>query len=265
MHYPWQEGTTMPYANHRGVHIHYQVEGDGPPVVLQHGSTARIERWYQHGYVEALKPHYQLILVDARGHGASDKPHDRAAYALSYRVGDIVAVLDDLGIQRAHYHGYSMGGWIGFGIAKHAADRVHSLILGGAHPYAERAEPFHHVDGTDPEAFITALEQFVGMRFTPEIKAQMMENDLQALAAAMHDRESLVEVLPTMTMPCLLFVGEADPRFPKVQECVQSMPHAKFVSLPDLNHTQAHMRSDLVLPHMMPFLQQVSQEATTRQ
>ncbi|SRR5712691_539251 len=102
------------------------------------------------------------------------------------------------------------------------------------------------------------------MRFTPEIKAQMLENDLQALAAAMHDRDSLVEVLPIMTMPCLLFVGEADPRFPKVQECVQSMPNATFVSLPDLNHAQANMRSDLVLPHITQFLQQVSHKTTAR-
>jgi pimeloyl-ACP methyl ester carboxylesterase len=258
---PHQEGMIMPYVNNHGVRIHYRVEGDGPPLVLQHGTTARIERWYQFGYVEALQPHYQLILVDARGHGASDKPHDRAAYALPSRVGDIVAVLDALGIEKAHYHGYSMGGWIGFGMAQQAADRVHSLILGGAHPYAERAEPFHHVDGTDPAAFIAALEQFVGMRFTPEITAQMLENDLQALAAAMHDRDSLADVLPTMTMPCLLFVGEADPRCAKVQECVTRMPNATFVSFPDLNHAQAHLRSDLVLPHLLTFLQQVSQKA----
>jgi pimeloyl-ACP methyl ester carboxylesterase len=151
-----------------------------------------------------------------------------------------------------------MGGWIGFGMAKHAADRVRALIIGGAHPYADSAEAFRGVDGTDPDAFIAALEKFAGTRATPEIRERILRNDLQALVAAMHDRDSLGDVLPTMTMPCFLFVGEADPRFPNVQECVKSMPNATFVSIPDLNHSQANMRSDLVLPHVTQFLSEHS-------
>ena len=79
---------SMPYANNNGVRVHYEVEGSGPPLVLQHGSTSNIQSWYQNGYVEPLKPHYQLILMDARGHGASDKPHDSVSYALPLRVSD---------------------------------------------------------------------------------------------------------------------------------------------------------------------------------
>ena len=248
----------MPYANNQGIRIHYQVEGEGPPLVLQHGSTSSIQAWYQNGYVEPLKGDYQLILVDARGHGDSDKPHDAASYALPLRVSDIVAVLDDLSIPKAHYYGYSMGGWIGFGMAKHAADRVRALIIGGAHPYADSAEAFRDVDGTDPEAFIAAMEQFTGIRVTPEIRERILGNDLRALAAAMHDRDSLEDVVPTMTMPCLLFVGEEDPRFPKVRECVKPMPKATLVSLPKLNHAQANMRSDLILPHVLAFLREHS-------
>jgi pimeloyl-ACP methyl ester carboxylesterase len=208
----------MPYADNNGVRIHYQVEGNGSPLVLQHGSTSSIQAWYQNGYVEPLKADYQLVLVDARGHGQSDKPHDSASYALPLRVSDIVAVLDDLGIETAHYYGYSMGGWIGFAMAKHAADRLRTLIIGGAHPYAESAEAFHGVDGTDPDAFIAAMEKFAGQKAPPEARERILGCDIQALAAAMHDRDSLEDIVPTMTMPCFLFVGEADPRFSKVQQ-----------------------------------------------
>src|SRR5438046_9019909 len=128
----------MPYANHQSTRIHYQVEGEGPPLVLQHGFTGNLKRWYSFGYVDALKADYQLILVDARGHGASDKPHDPAAYALPLRVGDVLAVLDALHLDKVDYWGYSMGGWIGFGMAKYAAKRVQSLVIGGAHPYEQR-------------------------------------------------------------------------------------------------------------------------------
>jgi pimeloyl-ACP methyl ester carboxylesterase len=84
----------MPYVNNGGVRIHYQVEGEGPALVLQHGFTESVTDWYESGYVGALTPDYRLILIDARGHGASDKPHDPDAYALNRRVSDVAAVLD---------------------------------------------------------------------------------------------------------------------------------------------------------------------------
>ena len=245
----------MPHADHNGLHIHYKVEGEGPPLVLQHGSTMSIERWYQTGYVEPLEQHFQLILVDGRGHGASDKPHDRAAYALSLRVGDVVAVLDSLRIEKTHYLGYSMGGWIGFGMAKYAANRVHSLMIGGAHPYAEHFAAFRNIDGTDQEAFIKALEQLIGIHITSEMKTRVLANDIKALAASMHDRKSNEDVLATMKMPCFLFVGETDHRsYPQVLKCVKQIPNATFISLPNLDHAEAFMRSDLVLPHIINFL-----------
>ena len=69
----------MLYAHNQGVRIHFTVEGEGPPLVLQHGFASSLQTWYITGYVEALQSDYQLILVDARGHGGSDKPHDPAA------------------------------------------------------------------------------------------------------------------------------------------------------------------------------------------
>lgn len=66
----------MPYANNQGVQIYYQVTGNGSPLVLQHGFSASIADWYIFGYVEKLHNNHRLILVDARGHGASDKLHD---------------------------------------------------------------------------------------------------------------------------------------------------------------------------------------------
>jgi len=65
----------MPYANNQGIRIRYEVEGTGPPLVLQHGSFGSGADWRDFGYTSALSNDHQLILVDARGHGASDKPH----------------------------------------------------------------------------------------------------------------------------------------------------------------------------------------------
>ena len=86
----------MPYADNNGVRIHYHVGGEGPPLVLHHGLAGDLETWRAFGYVDSLNTDYLLILMDARGHGASDKPHDPEAYAMEHRVGDVVTVLDDL-------------------------------------------------------------------------------------------------------------------------------------------------------------------------
>jgi pimeloyl-ACP methyl ester carboxylesterase len=245
----------MAYASNQGVRIHYQVEGSGPPLVLQHGFVLNGEVWRQFGYVRGLRDDYQCILLDARGHGLSDKPHDPAAYTLQKRVEDVIAVLDALAIEKAHFFGYSVGGWIGFGMAKYAPERVDALLLGAAHPYADHTwDAFRHVDGTDPEAFIAALEVVVGQRVPPELKPRVLDNDLRALAAAAQERPALEDVLSTMTMPCLLLVGEDDARYAAVQECARQIALAKFVSLPGLNHATGLMRSDCMLPPVTKFL-----------
>jgi pimeloyl-ACP methyl ester carboxylesterase len=69
---------------------------------------ASLESWHDFGYVSALQDDYRLILLDAREHGDSDKPHSPEAYELKTRVADITVVLDDLGIAQAHFLGYSM-------------------------------------------------------------------------------------------------------------------------------------------------------------
>ncbi|MDQ5830432.1 MAG: alpha/beta hydrolase, partial [Actinomycetota bacterium] len=105
----------MPYADNRGVRIYYEVEGEGSPLVLGHGFSDSLESWREYGYTEPLKQEHRLILIDARGHGASDKPHDPEVYGLEQRPADVVSVLDDLDIAQVHYFGYSLGGWIGLG------------------------------------------------------------------------------------------------------------------------------------------------------
>jgi pimeloyl-ACP methyl ester carboxylesterase len=55
-------------------------------------------------------------------------------------VADVVAVIDAVGVERAYFWGYSMGGYIGFGMAKHAPQRINALVIGGQHPFARNQE-----------------------------------------------------------------------------------------------------------------------------
>ena len=249
----------MPYARNTGVRIHYQVEGDGPPLILQHGFTSGLKSWYANGYVEPLKKEYRLVLIDARGHGASDKPHDPKDYELRLRVGDVTSVMDDLGIDKCHYLGYSMGGRIGFGIAKFVPERFHSLIIGGMNPYGSGGETTQgriELLKQGMAAYVANSEAQSGP-IEPERKAWLLANDPEALIAATlapRGTERMEEVLPTMTMPCLLYCGEADGFFPGAKECIKDLPNARFVSFPGLDHGQTSRAGNLVVPHVQEFL-----------
>lgn len=245
----------MPYVDNQGVHIYYEVKREGPPLVLVHGFSDSLDSWREYGYTEPLKKEHRLILIDARGHGASDKPHDPEAYGLQQRPADVVAVLDDLDIDLAPYFGYSLGGWIGLGLAKYAPERVSSLIIGGAQPYGQSMGLFRQALGDGIEGWIGVAEKMLGSPASPEMKERFRSNDLEALRASVaNDRPDISEIVPTMTMPCLLYAGQADPLCPLVERCATELPDASFFSLPGLNHIQGAVRSDLVLPHVAGFL-----------
>jgi len=248
----------MPFALNQGVRIHYETAGQGPALVLHHGTMGSGPDWRDLGYVDALKDRYRLILIDARGHGRSDKPHDPKAYDLSLRAGDVVAVLDDLGVPSAAFLGYSMGGWIGFGLAKHFPERFNAFIIGGAHPYAENTQAIRDRMPADPAAFAAGLEKTYGALLTPARRARLLANDLVALRALTQDRDDIADVLPTMTMPSLIFVGELDPRLAQARQAASRMPNATFLGLPGCDHVGTTRRTDVILPRIKAVLLEVS-------
>ncbi len=256
----------MPYARNQGIEIRYEVEGEGPPLVLQHGLGGILGSWYLIGYVDALKDNYQLILIDARGHGASGKPHDAEAYRFVHRAADVVAVLDDLGLDKAYYLGYSMGGAIGWALAQYHPERFRSLMIGGFSPDGdlpgdeELAEPFTH--GVDE--FLAWLKSLVGDAYTPEVEAAYRGSDLEALACAAAHRRLWDEIdfqalLPDITLPCLVYGGEMDGLFSGAEACCRQMPNATFVSFPGMDHLDVLFGTDLVRPEVRTFLERVGE------
>ena len=254
----------MPYVDNNGTRIHYHVEGEGQPLVLQHGFHSSIKNWYANGYVEPLAKDYQLILIDARGHGNSDKPHDAALYDLKLRVSDVTSVLDALSIDKAHYLGYSMGGRIGFGMVEYASERLVSLTIGGMHPYETggnaSADDRVKILRNGIEAYVANLEA-QGGPIEAGLKARILENDHEALIAAISaPRGTTGDVNAKITMPCLLYVGEADGFYNGVKEAAQHIQGVTYVSFPGLNHGQVFRGSDVVLPHVTSFLQGITQQ-----
>ena len=114
-----------------GVKIAYFTQGKGEPVVLIHGwlSSAGIN-WALPGISEALAKDYQVIALDVRGHGLSEKPMKEEAYGPEL-VEDVVRLLDHLKIKKAHIVGYSMGGIIAAKVISKYPDRVLSGTISG--------------------------------------------------------------------------------------------------------------------------------------
>ncbi|SRR5450830_295774 len=250
----------MPFALSAGRRIHYDISGDGPNLLLHHGFTSSSQAWRFFGFTDVLQQHYRVIALDALGHGLSDKPHDSAAYTLQQRTEDVLAVLDDLGIEKINYCGYSLGGWVGYGMVRHARERLHTLLLGAAHPYADASwDAFQGITGEDPTAFISAFESVLNERISPEVKMLIRANDLPALAAAAQQpRPAMDDLLAQIDLPSLMFCGDADARHTAVQGATALLPHGNFVSLPGVTHFGGLMHSALVLPPMLAFLAQHS-------
>jgi pimeloyl-ACP methyl ester carboxylesterase len=252
-------GATMPFAVNNGVRIHYEVEGNGPPLVLHHGFAGCIDDWRDFGYAAPLARHNRLIIIDARGCGASDKPHDPAAYDPAIRSGDVAAVLDDVGFVKAHYFGNSYGGALAWALAKYIPERISSLIIHAAHPNANSGQGFRDALAQGLEVFLAVGDRMYGPYMNPERRARLATNDVAALMAAARDREDYSDILPNMRMPCLLVAGALDnPICANLQKAAPSMPNAELVVLRDCDHVATFGRTDLVLPVVSSFLARVA-------
>ncbi len=241
----------MPYTKSGDVRIHYKVEGTGPPLVLHHWTFSALDWWVDLGYVEALRHDAMLVLIDSRGHGRSDKPTDPAQYTLKDRVTDVTRVLDDLGLPRAHFFGFSMGGWIGFGMARYAQERLCSLAIGGAHPFAQSMAGIRDYLKTGvthgPKAFLDTWESEAGP-VTPEQRDRVLHFNYPAMIAAAQDRTNLAAHLAEIDVPCLLLVGENDPICQKVRSAAERIPNARLETLPGKRHGETIQEVDTVAP-----------------
>jgi hypothetical protein len=94
----------MPIVESAGVPIHYEIAGEGPPIVLVHGFMSSMNSWVQTGWVEFLVARGRSVVrMDVRGHGKSGKPHDPTAYENSRMPDDVLAVMDALRLNVVHF------------------------------------------------------------------------------------------------------------------------------------------------------------------
>lgn len=201
-----------------GVRIRYQVEGEGPPVVLIHGYTASGDtNWRIPGTIALLSPEYRVITIDNRGHGKSDKPEDAAAYGANM-AEDIVRLLDHLQIEKAHLAGYSMGGMITLKVAATHPERMYSGMIGGM--------------GWVPWGPI--LDGALGHG---EGSTGRGATHMRACGRAFPDLGITEEELKAIRVPLTVIIGEADGLYERrVVPLAAARPDIPVVIIPKMNH-----------------------------
>ena len=253
----------MPYATNAldGRRVYFEDDGgDGAAVVFHGGFLDSVGVVRNSTIAQAIKEEFRLVFADHRGLGKSDKPHDPEAYAMRLRAADAVAVLDELGLERAHFVGLSWGGRLGFGIGEHAPERVLSLVISGQQPYAWPDSPLTRVvtDGLTAshaggiEALVRAMESFWEIRFPDAERARYLDNDPRALQAAWTKvlaEGPVSEDLRRWQVRCLIFMGAGDTDFiEQARRAASEIPNAEFLSLEGLDHFGAHVnQNDLVM------------------
>lgn len=267
----------MPYAVINKIRMHYEVTGQGPPVILISGLSAPSIGWTLQ--VKALVPHFQVVTFDNRGVGATDLPPE-PVYTTAQMADDAAALLRHLKIPRAHVMGASMGGTIAMELALRHPRLVRSLVLACTWVEAD-ARFLHTIEAWIALAYRVPVEEryrhvVYPWLFTPEFfankenvetafqramayphqtKAEAIERQGRGIAAWNGTR---VKKLGSIRVPALVLVGKDDlltpPHFSRL--VAKKLRRARLAVLPGA-HGFFLEHADLVNRAVVRFLKSV--------
>jgi 2-succinyl-6-hydroxy-2,4-cyclohexadiene-1-carboxylate synthase len=241
-----------------GLHLNVEDSGEGPPLLLLHGFTGSAATWRP--FAEAFAG-FRRIAVDLIGHGGSDAPADERRYAMERCIDDLTAVLDALGIERAHVVGYSMGGRVALHLAAAHPERMALLTLestspGIADPEERRlraAQDRALADDIEREGVAAFVERWEALpmwaslsRLPPDVRSrqreQRLRNSARGLANSLRGmgagaQTPLHERLGEIARPALLLAGRLDAKYAAMaREMAARLPDARVTIVPDAGH-----------------------------
>lgn len=251
------------------VDVHAVVSGrqDAPVVVLSNslGSTHRM--W--DAQIAMLEQHFRVLRYDTRGHG--DSPVPDGPYSIDDLADDLIGLLDQHGVQRAHLVGLSLGGMTVMRVASRNPERVKRMVVlctGAQLPPAEswseraalvRAQGSQAVAGAVVQRWFT--QKFLDDH--PELRAafeQMVASTPAEGYAACCEaiaKLDLREELSTIVAPTLAVAGAADPASPpaKLEDIVAKIPGARLLTVPDAAHLANAEQPDRVTAALIEHLE----------
>ncbi|PYN63543.1 MAG: hypothetical protein DMD92_00565 [Candidatus Rokuibacteriota bacterium] len=273
--------TPMPYVRTDDrVRIYYEEHGAGTPLVLAYGIGGNVKMWDVN--VPGLARGHRLVLWEPRGHARSDSPEDPAKYSFRRWALDLKAVLDHLGLRRAHVGGLSLGAGIATRFALAFPGRVRSLVVTNSSSASglplswqnlvmrARSIEITLTQGMDAMAeFAMAENPNVSERLAldPGAKAEFYEeyrqlapigyaNALRALLAMDH----ITDQLPRLRMPVLLIGGDRDPSLGPMKVIHRKIRGSKLVVLSPASHFANRDQPDAWNRLVLDFLAKVDKK-----
>jgi pimeloyl-ACP methyl ester carboxylesterase len=251
------EPTTTGYADVNGLHMYYETYGAGRPLILLHGGMLTIELNFA-GLIPTLASTHLVVGVEMQGHGRTgdiDRPISPAALA-----GDIVALLDLLGIERTDVLGHSMGAAVALELAVSHPNRVGHVVAASA---SVRPDGMHE-DLTDPAKQATSTRMPTQHDFNDFVEAytrlsphpEHFQDFLASLSQSNADLQGWSdEQLAGITAPVLHVLGDRD--FTTIEHAAlmqHLIPGSQLAVLPDTTHMEVTRRTDVLLPLLARFL-----------
>ena len=247
----------MPELLANGLRIAYTVEGEGPPVVLLHAATSSAtEDWAAQRPL--LRQHFRLYLPDARGHAGTRWDTDRG-WQHAMLVEDLRAFADELGLERFHVAGLSMGAGTALGFASAHPERLSSAVLAavGIEPEPRRSIARRLMDPDRIEREDPAWAANLARRHDPVQGPGAWKKLMAAI------REDIVAQQPPTPdelrrarLPILLACGDRDPWVPLEQavRLRRQLPDARLFVAPGVGHVVVAERPSLFNQAMLQFL-----------
>lgn len=208
----------MPETRLNGITINYEVAGDGPAVLLNHGYSATGRMWKPQA--DNLKDHYRVISWDMRGHGQTDSPDDPARYSEALTIGDMVALLQMLDAAPTVIGGLSLGGFMSLAFHLAHPELVRALVLCDTGPGYRNPEAragwnraaFKRAEKLEAGG-LAAIGSGTEVRATAKYhkSAQGLAHAARGMLAQFDDR--IINHLPDIRVPTLVIVGSLDEPF----------------------------------------------------
>jgi pimeloyl-ACP methyl ester carboxylesterase len=230
----------MATLNRDGVKIHYEVHGEGPPLLLSHGYSATCRMW--DGQIAAFRDRYKVIVWDMRGHGQSDYPTDPAAYSEALTVADMAAVLDACTAPSAIIAGLSLGGYMTLAFHLRHSDRCRALMLFDTGPGFRKdaaRETWNRsararADDLDARG-LAALGTSDEVRMSQHRSASGLAGAARGMLT--QDNANVITSLETIAVPTLVLAGANDTNFLAATDYMAAkIPGARKVIIPDAGH-----------------------------
>ena len=232
--------------------IFYEIQGDGPPVVLLHAFPANHELWLP--AAQSLTSRYRVILPDLRAHGASEA--GEGPVKMEKHAADLIRILDDAEVGRAAFAGVSIGGYILFEFWRRYRGRVASLALIDTKAQADTDQARTNRLKTATDVLETGVEPFIDSmipkllgettrRTRPDLvdaaRRQMLKmspQDINLVQRGMAERPDSVATLKTINVPTLIAVGDEDivTSTADAELMRQNIPHAQMNIIPRAGH-----------------------------